>query len=74
MKHRDFKALSKAVDELDRQYDRARTEKSRLRTVETLEEYNEAAESVNREVDIYKQMRSKFLEDVHSGQFDIKEP
>lgn len=73
MKHRDFKSLSKAVDDLDRQYDRLRLEKSRLRTVETSDEYYEVAEDVNKEAEIYKRMRTNFLEDVRDGKFDIEE-
>lgn len=57
MAFRDYKKISQLVDELDEQYQHINSLKAELKTIKSLDEYNELAAKINQLVEEYNEKR-----------------
>lgn len=64
MAFRDYNKLSKLVDELDEEFNEIATLKAKLKTIKSLEEYNELASKINLLVDEYNEKREKVKNEI----------
>ena len=64
MPFKDYNKLSKLVDELDEQYIEITRLKGELKTIKSLEEYNELATNINVLVDEYNEKREKVKHEI----------
>ncbi len=59
MAFRDYKKISQLVDELDEQYQHINSLKAELKTIKSLDEYNELAAKINQLVEEYNENRER---------------
>lgn len=64
MPFKDYNKLSKLVDELDEQYIEITRLKGELKTIKSLDEYNELASKINVLVDEYNEKREKVKHEI----------
>lgn len=64
MAFKDYNKLSKLVDELDEQYIEITRLKGELKTIKSLDEYNELASKINVLVDEYNEKRGKVKHEI----------
>ena len=64
MAFKDYNKLSKLVDELDEQYIEITRLKGELKTIKSLDEYNELATKINVLVDEYNEKREKVKNEI----------
>ena len=64
MAFKDYNKLSKLVDELDEQYIEITRLKGELKTIKSLDEYNELATKINVLVDEYNEKREKVKHEI----------
>ncbi len=64
MAFKDYNKLSKLVDELDEQYIEITRLKGELKTIKSLDEYNELATKINVLVDEYNDKREKVKHEI----------
>lgn len=64
MAFKDYNKLSKLVDELDEQYIEITRLKGELKTIKSLDEYNELASKINVLVDEYNEKREKVKHEI----------
>jgi hypothetical protein len=57
MAFRDYRKISQLVDELDEQYQHINSLKAELKTIKSLDEYNELAAKINQLVEEYNEKR-----------------
>ena len=57
MAFRDYRKISQLVDELDEQYQHINSLKVELKTIKSLDEYNELAAKINQLVEEYNEKR-----------------
>lgn len=64
MAFKDYNKLSRLVDELDEQYIEITRLKGELKTIKSLDEYNELASKINVLVDEYNEKREKVKHEI----------
>lgn len=57
MAFRDYRKISQLVDELDEQYQHINSLKAELKTIKSLDKYNELAAKINQLVEEYNEKR-----------------
>ena len=57
MAFKDYRKISQLVDELDEQYQHINSLKAELKTIKSLDEYNELAAKINQLVEEYNEKR-----------------
>lgn len=64
MAFKNYNKLSKLIDELDVEFKEINKLKGELKTIKSLEEYNELASKINRLVDEYNEKRDKVKNEI----------
>lgn len=64
MAFKNYNKLSKLIDELDVEFKEINKLKGELKTIKSLEEYNELASKINRLVDEYNEKREKVKNEI----------
>lgn len=59
MAFKDYRKISQLVDELDEQYQHINSLKAELKTIKSLDEYNELAAKINQLVEEYNENRER---------------
>ena len=64
MAFKDYNKLSRLVDELDEEFNEITRLKGELKTIKSLDEYNELASKINVLVDEYNEKREKIKNEI----------